>query len=189
MKRNFFNLEEIINIGFEKCEEHNTKIWGIYPIDNGYFMKDTISTDLKFIQGTLQGIICDYASSPFMLWNEDNCEDFARTLHYYTLYESIIRINYIAPKTKFAKTKGGLQSVYGKDERLKLEKEAMKKLELKYPHLCKVMPKKNGRDTLKLHHYKAFKNSVSLTENTFGVDEKMKKNEVVEYEKKNQSTS
>ena len=115
----FTALEGLIKTGFEKCEEHNTKIWGIYPIDNGYFMKNTISTDLKFIQGTLQGIICDDASSPFMLWNEDNCEDFARTLHYYTLYESIVRINYIAPKTKFAKTKGGLQSVYDKDESLK----------------------------------------------------------------------
>ena len=117
-------------------------------------MKDTISTDLKFIQGTLYGIICDYKTHPFMKWNDDICDDFARTLHYYENDGKIIRINYIAPRTKFAKTKGGYQDIYEKDERLKLEKEAFKLLNSQYPNFCKLYTKKNGRDILKLHHYK-----------------------------------
>lgn len=150
----FFNLEEIIQLGFQKCNENNTKIWGLYPIDNGFFMNDTITTDLKFIMGILYGVINNKDSNPFMEWKGDVGDDWARTLHYYTIYEKLIRINYIAPKSKIYSTKGGYQTNFTKTERLTLENEAFQKLYQQYPHLCKILPKKNGRNILKLHHYK-----------------------------------
>jgi len=171
IKDEFTDFEALIKIGFGACLKHNANIWGLYPVDNGYFMKDTITTDLKFIQGTAYGIIPKISS--FMKWKDDICEDFARTLHYYEKDGKVIRINYIAPVTNFAKTKGGYQDVYESSERLELEKEAFKLLHSKYPHLSKIFHKKNGRDILKLHHYKDKKGKLL---NKWNMDDEKMKN-------------
>ena len=148
----FYDLEDIINLGFKTCNDENTKIWGLYPVCNGLFMKDNITTDLKFIQGCLFGIVNDENS--IIKWDYDNGEDSARTLHYYDIYKKIVRINYIAPKTEYKKTKGGLQSIYTKEQREQELKNNFILLKEKYPRLCNVYTKKNGNINIKLHHYK-----------------------------------
>ena len=99
----FYDFKDIIELGFKTCLDENTKIFGLYPVWNGLFMKDTITTDLKFIQGCLFGIIND--ENNIIEWQHDNAEDSARTLHYYDIYKKTIRINYIVPKTEYKKNK------------------------------------------------------------------------------------
>lgn len=54
------SLEQIIERGFKLCEEHNYKLWGLYPTRNPFYIKNQkneYSTDLKFIVGAWMGII------------------------------------------------------------------------------------------------------------------------------------
>ena len=115
-------------------------------------MKDNVTTDLKFIQGCIFGIVND--ENNIIQWCYDNGEDSARTLHYYDIYKKIVRINYIAPKTEYKKTKGGLQSIYTKEQREQELKNNFISLKEKYPNLCNIYTKKNGYINIKLHHYK-----------------------------------
>lgn len=155
----FLNFDSVIKLAFRKCVDNKTKLWGIYNLDNGFYMKDKITTDLKLIAGGCYGVINDTINS-FMLWNNDIGEDYARTLHYYNLYNSVVRINYIGLKVNIWTTKGGLQDIYTKEERIQKEYDAFAKLNTLYPNLTKIMkPKKNGHSRLKLHHYKNFTSS------------------------------
>ena len=150
---NEIDLDGVIKLGFSECDKNNTKIWGIYPVPNAFFMKNTITSDLKFIVGSFFGIVNDTGNS-FMMWNEDQCEDFARTLHHYNIYNSVVRINWISSKTNYYKEKGGLQDLYTKQERIDNEAIFFKKLADKYPNFCRLDKKKNGHSILRLHHYK-----------------------------------
>lgn len=147
----YTNLEEVIEKGFNTCNIEETKIWGLYPACSGYYMKHNITTNLKFIIGCLFGVINNENS--IMDWEHDNGEDSARTLHYYDLYKSVVRINDICPKTDYLKNKGGLQSLYTKEEREKDTAEKFNLLKQKYPQYCKVYTKKNGKVNIKIHHY------------------------------------
>tara|TARA_R110002012_G_scaffold147312_2_gene305801 strand:+ start:1096 stop:1845 length:750 start_codon:yes stop_codon:yes gene_type:complete len=149
----FYDFKDIIELGFKTCLDENTKIFGLYPVWNGLFMKDTITTDLKFIQGCLFGIIND--ENNIIEWQHDNAEDSARTLHYYDIYKKTIRINYIVPKTEYKKNKGGLQSIYTKEQREKELKNNFILLKEKYPKFCNIYSKKNGDVNIKIHHYKS----------------------------------
>jgi cellulose synthase/poly-beta-1,6-N-acetylglucosamine synthase-like glycosyltransferase len=150
---NEIDLDKIIKLGFSECDKNNTKLWGIYAVPNPFFMKNTITSDLKFIVGCLFGVVNNTGNS-FMLWNENDCEDFARTLHFYNIYNSVVRINYIAPKTKYYTEKGGLQDLYTKEQRIENETILFKKLADKYPNFTRLDKKKNGHSILRLHHYK-----------------------------------
>ena len=48
-------------------------------------MKDNVTTDLKFIQGCIFGIVND--ENNIIQWCYDNGEDSAITLHYYDIYK------------------------------------------------------------------------------------------------------
>ena len=162
-EKKFFNLEEIIIKGFEECKKEGTKLWGVYPASNGYFMRETITTDLKFIIGTLQGIINDDDKHK-LDWYCDQCEDYARSIHYYLLYGKVVRINYICPESRYYLEPGGLQSIYTKEERRLIAETKFKELANKYPHLCRFYTKKDGLANIRLHHYKNKKSISSVPE-------------------------
>ena len=52
-----YSLIGLIERGFELVTAEKCSLWGIYPVNNGLFMKDTITTDLRFIMGSFWGII------------------------------------------------------------------------------------------------------------------------------------
>ena len=54
-----YNLNEIIHRGFELCKQYNYTLWGLYPVANAFYMKNTneYSTDLRFIIGAFYGFI------------------------------------------------------------------------------------------------------------------------------------
>ena len=46
------DLAGMFNRGFTECKKAGGRFWGVYPSANGYFMKPTVTTNLRFIIGS-----------------------------------------------------------------------------------------------------------------------------------------
>jgi hypothetical protein len=112
----------------------DTRLFGVYPVRNGFFMKDLpyMTTDLRFCVGALWACIND----PSIQITVEEKEDFERTLLYYEKYGSVLRYNHIAPCTSYYKTQGGMQS-RGID-RCESSKDSCKYLVERFPRNCKI---------------------------------------------------
>ena len=140
-------LQNIIEQGFAELKQRNAYLWGIYPIDNQYFMTPKITEDLRFIVGPLYGII-NRTDMKLTTPAKDNVE---RTLMHYKRDGKIIRFNNITIHTKYYKNKGGLQNVDIGPERKTKAESAAKYLHGKYPEYTDIIyTKKNKWPELKL---------------------------------------
>ena len=131
------NLDVFFNESFKRIKKENLFIWGIYPVRNPFFMKNTITTKLKFIIGTLYGFIVRHDKSLEPICKEK--EDFEQSILYYLKDGGVMRYNNITIKTKF-KAKGGLGLI---DGRYKANKEAALYLSKKYPQFVSVFKRKD----------------------------------------------
>ena len=95
------DIIELFNNAFDICKKNNIGLFGIYPVKNGYFMKDSpeITYDLRFCVGTLWGCINDKSIRIAI----EEKEDVERTILYYKKYGKIVRLNYITIKTNYYK--------------------------------------------------------------------------------------
>jgi hypothetical protein len=93
---------------FHALELSRTKLFGVYPVKNGYFMKDLpyVTEDLRFCVGTCWGVINDHRIHVTL----EEKEDYERTLMCFSLYGSVLRYNHISPVTTYYRTAGGMQS-------------------------------------------------------------------------------
>jgi hypothetical protein len=132
-------LESLVNVittGFATAEKEGASLWGVYPVPNGFFMKPTITTDLKFIIGSFWGIINPGSSGPKGIkLPMSEKEDYIRTLMSFDNDRKVVRINYVSPKTAYYKEPGGMQT---DPKRLEKQKTAVEYLLKTWPD--KVMP-------------------------------------------------
>lgn len=144
------NLEKVIQRGFAEAEKAGARLWGIYPSANGFFMKDTVSTDLKFIVGCFFGLINPTSKDLNIPLSEK--EDYYRTLRMYELDGKVVRLNFIAPKTAFYTEAGGMQT---DTKRRKKQEEAVKFLLKRYPDWVRLNPtRKSGFMEIRLRDKK-----------------------------------
>jgi len=102
------NLDKIIRQGFEECNKHGFRLWGIYPIPNGFFMEKKVDTDLRYIIGCFYGTI-NPGTKAIKLELENDKEDYERSIRFYIADGGVIRLRYVAPKTAYYTEKGGIQ--------------------------------------------------------------------------------
>lgn len=100
------NLEKIIQEGFNECKVNGFRLWGVYPIPNGYFMEKKVDTDLRYIIGCFYGII---NTKKIKLELKNDKEDYERSIRYYIADGGVIRLRHVAPKTAYYTEKGGIQ--------------------------------------------------------------------------------
>jgi hypothetical protein len=105
------DMDDFITIGFDECLTQGARLFGLYAVPNPFFMKNTVSTDLKFCVGSSYGII-KRGPEPDVPMDELTAlkEDYFRTCAYWNTDKKIIRLNFVAPKTKYYKGTGGLAS-------------------------------------------------------------------------------
>ena len=129
------------------CTEQNIFLWGVYPLDNGYFMTNKITTDLRFIVGPMWGMINRHL--PELKLTIDEKENTERTLQHWTIDGAVLRFNNIGIDTNYYKNKGGMQNE-GKNRK----EEALKSvyyLNKMYPKITKIyLKKKSGMPEIKL---------------------------------------
>ena len=120
-------------------------LFGIYPVKNGYFMKDLpeITYDARFCVGAFWGIINTKQTEMFITLDEK--EDMERSILFTLKDGGVLRFNNITLSTKYYKTPGGMQTHQTNNDRKNSSIESAKMLYDKYPSLCTLYHgKKNG---------------------------------------------
>lgn len=143
-------LSGIFINAFKRCKKEGIYLWGIYPVENAYFMSMKETIDLRFIVGPCFGIINRHKKD--LLLTLDEKENVERTLQYWVSDGKVLRLNYITLRTYYYKTPGGMQHSLKKQSARK--EHAMTSAEIlhkRYPNITKLyIGKKSGYPELKL---------------------------------------
>jgi hypothetical protein len=137
------NFEELIKSNYKLMKKNNCDTWGIYPVNNLFFIKNQkeYTYDFKFIIGCLFGFI---NTKKYILNNEcDSKEDYERSVLSFINCGTIMRCNNISIKTKFY-ANGGL----GKNREIK-NINAVKYLIDTYPLYFSRKFRKDGREEIR----------------------------------------
>lgn len=70
-------------------DKYSYNLWGMYPVPNYYFMKNEISTNLKFCIGRVFG----FNNTKDVICGDDCRDDYERSILYYVRDGGIIRFN------------------------------------------------------------------------------------------------
>ena len=138
-ERPLVSLDAIIKRGFQECKKNTCRLWGVYPIPNGFFMKDTVTTDLKFCVGSFFGLINPGNKTLHIPVSEK--EDYYRTLRMYEVDGCVVRLNFVAPKTAYYKEPGGMQT---DPERKEKQEKAVDYLLKEFPDWVKRNPNRKS---------------------------------------------
>jgi len=143
------SLIGVIKRGFAECEKANTKLWGVYPVANGYFMKPKVSTEIRYIIGSFWGCINPgLKGADGVEITTEYKEDYQRTILYYKRWNAVVRLNMYAPISAYYTEAGGMQEV---KERRSLEEKGARWLVKTYPQFAVLNPsKKSGYMEVKL---------------------------------------
>lgn len=127
---------------FELARKHGARLWGIYPVRNGFFMKDLpeVTTDLRFCVGTFWGIWND---PTFETLHVEEKEDFERTLLVYEHDQCVLRFNRVCAATHYYSTPGGMQA-RGSD-RVEESRKSCAYLLQRWPQYCRLYKGKKNR--------------------------------------------
>jgi hypothetical protein len=133
-EKRLVSLIDVIERGFSECKKSGARLWGVYPSANGYFMRPTITTNLRFIVGCFYGCINTRIPLPF----GSEKEDYQRTILFWEADHSVVRLNFVAPKTAFYKESGGMQV----EDRLEKAKKAVELMIEKWPQYVRLNPRR-----------------------------------------------
>jgi hypothetical protein len=137
------NLDEFIKTGFHDLSVSGMNLFGIYPVDNAFFMRPTdnrgkshLTNRICYIIGYCAGAINTRVCEERTV---DDKEDFERSIKYYLHDGGVLRYNNITAKTRCYKEPGGMQ-----EERTKARvKRSALYLNKKYPDLTTYTEKKS----------------------------------------------
>jgi hypothetical protein len=139
------SLTDLINNGFAEARKTGFRLFGTYPIPNGFFMKPTITTDLRYLPGGAWGII---NPGPILNITIDDKEDYLRTLMMYILDGGVIKFNGVAPLTVGYQGDGGMQE----DRTMNRIEASARAMVSSFPDLVKInLTKKSGKPEVRLH--------------------------------------
>lgn len=133
-------VDMLIKKGFAMCQTNETKLWGVYPVHNHYFMSRSIVPHAHVV-GMWMGIIVGKERFDPTL---NSKVDYAFTIQHILRYKKVIRFNYVCVKGKYASNKGGLQTVRT-DSR---EEAEVQYLLQKYPKFVRRNTKREGSEIL-----------------------------------------
>ena len=145
------NLHKFIENAFALAKKKKMDNWGVYPVENPYFMKPTTrnsedytSTYLSYIIGFMTGVINNRKAE---IRTIDDKEDYERSIKYYLKDGGVLRFNNVTCRTNCYKEPGGMQV-----ERTKKRiHDSAVYLTKKYPNLCTLNTgKKSGFTEVRL---------------------------------------
>lgn len=102
------DLPELVDWAYQSCDRLGFGLWGLYPIDNPYFMRPHATTDLRYIAGPTWGITV--TGDDTELVSLDDKEDFERSVKFAIRDGGVLRINWAAYSTMYYGEPGGMQT-------------------------------------------------------------------------------
>lgn len=130
------DLHAFILSGFAMCVEHGRRMFGLYPVANGMFMKHKLRDGLQLCVGGVWGIL--NPGSELRITVEYK-EDYERCILMYMKDGGVIRFDNVTLVTQFYKGDGGMVNVRTKE----LVAEAANTLLTRYPQFVK--PRKSTK--------------------------------------------
>lgn len=139
-----FDLDMFVSLAFKICEKNKTKIWGICPTENAFYMSNDITIGLRYICGIFHGT---YAGENYLVRNdrsqESSGEDMETTLQAFKEYGCVIRFEFICPKTKYF-ANGGIDAELkskGITDRQVDHTKNLESIAKRFPEYCKLYKK------------------------------------------------
>ena len=144
------DLNNFFSDAFELTNNKGFNYWGICCFDNPFFLKDSVTTNLKYICGGLNGLIID-RKKDLLQTTYNHYEDFHFSILHFIRDGGVVRFNNYCLKTKIM-TPGGIVASYGGLENRKKDmEEAGFRFVDEYPKMARLIKKKRGYD-LRLNH-------------------------------------
>jgi hypothetical protein len=182
--RELKSLKDLIAQAFKLCEKSKITNWGVYPVNNPFFMKartgdirDYVSTNLCYIIGFMTGVINNRKAE---IRTIDDKEDYERSIKYFLKDGGLLRFNNITCYTKCYKEPGGMQV----ERTHKRIHDSAVYLTKQYPELCTLnMTKKSGYTEVYLRDRRADAELIKLNRDgsrakSDGQDKKTKKKRI-----------
>lgn len=143
-------IDDIAAIGFGMSAALGTTLWGTSGFTNALYMHDEAIAGLRFIISVLYGSYAgDQVCAPSDLV-VDPAGDSFRVLRAYAAYGSVVRLDWLGPKTTYY-AEGGLNGHYGGSEaRERAKASQMRRLALQYPQWTRLLTDKGGITQLKV---------------------------------------
>ena len=135
-------LEGVFERGFDECKKAHANLWGVYPSANGFFMKPTVTHDLRFIIGSFWGCINPGKDPKYLLKFGGEKEDYQRTLQFWEADGAVVRLNFISVKTAYYKEAGGMQD--GTNSRVIKQRKTVKEMIKRWPQYIKMNPRRKS---------------------------------------------
>tara|TARA_R110002072_G_scaffold4242_3_gene29952 strand:+ start:50 stop:1516 length:1467 start_codon:yes stop_codon:yes gene_type:complete len=114
--KSLLSLDAFINDTFNLLLANHLTLAGVYPVNNPFFCKQTITTDLRFCIGQFKMFInkplCEYRDFELL-------EDYENTIKHYNYSRGVLRYNYITLKANYNKGSGGLNGFRTPERKLK----------------------------------------------------------------------
>jgi len=137
-------LYQMITYGFRQASGIGARLWGIYPVPNGFFMDEGTQTGLQYIMGGAWGI---ENPGPVLKVTMDDKEDYMRSVIMYLLDGTVLRYRNFACQTVGYSGKGGMQVTRSK----KTIHDAAVELTKMFPELVSLnTSKRSGKTEVRL---------------------------------------
>ena len=94
---NVNSLKSIINFMINTMDSGQINLAGVYPIANPFYMRDTVSTDLRFCIG---GFYVFKNKKLMLSTSADSKEDYENSIKYFIHDEAVLRFNNLTFKSK-----------------------------------------------------------------------------------------
>tara|TARA_R110000787_G_scaffold21049_5_gene62533 strand:+ start:2584 stop:3354 length:771 start_codon:yes stop_codon:yes gene_type:complete len=133
------DLKKELDLAFSECLKSKRNMWGVYPVENHYFMKNQISYDYKFCVGWMWGCI-NQRSSNLCLIGDGCIEDYERCIRHYLADGGLVRLNHLSCTTKYGNPVGGIGLKPEDRER----EQSLSELQEHFPGLFRLKMKNGG---------------------------------------------
>lgn len=139
------NLDTFFSKAFRLLKEKNLYLWGVYPVKYNLFMRNNITTDLRFIIGVVHGYINRHDPKLYPSLKSVGKEDIEQSILFYLKDKGILRFNDITFSTVY-NAPGGLGT-----DRYQMNKKAQEYLVKKYPNIVKPKFRPDGTPEVTLN--------------------------------------
>lgn len=151
------SIDKLVSIGFDLCKKSGAKMWGINPVNNGYFMKDWSVIGLRYICGNFYG---NYAGDAAIVGEDrpshlSSGDDYETTIRSFIANGSVARIEWLTPITKYFAAGGIDAEIKDKginDRQIEHTQELQAIIE-RYPELANPQVKSGGVFNIRLKNF------------------------------------
>jgi hypothetical protein len=147
------SIDDLATYGFDICDTHKTKMWGIYPVRNAFYMKDQTVIGLRYLVGCLWGTYAQDTAvmTPNRLFDSSG-NDFETTLQSFRHHGRIARLDWLTVHTKYF-AGGGIDAelkTRGIEHRQDDHTRALKRIAYRHPQYATIYTKSGDVTNLRL---------------------------------------